>query len=504
MTPVQTSVVTSFFGTYDIRAVVGDTFNASVYRRLGRAYATWAKQKLSEQGQVFETPSVVIGYDARGTSPEFAEQLILGLNESGVSTLEIGLQPSPMVYFAETLAHQHGFVDPLGALVVTASHNPPEYNGCKFTFLKQTITSENLQEIKAIYADEVCSKTDRVFANEPTRRQWNPLEVYIDWAKGQFGQFKTAPKVVLDCGNGTAGVLAPQVFEALGAQVVPLFAEPDGSFPNHHPDPCVHKNLVLLQKAVVEHQADIGISFDGDSDRLGAVDSQGVIWPGDMILILYVRDLMSRDWAQAPKVVSEVKCSQFLFEEIETLGAIPVLSRTGHAFQKYTMKKEDAKLGGELSGHFFFRDEHWGFDDAIYGAMRLTALLDKARQQTPGLKSEALTATLPKSALSEEYRLYMKRESRPVVLEGVQRYAAEIASFAQLAKRSVETLDGIRVNLQGGFWLVRASTTEPCLTLRFEAPTLEQLKALESEVMGHLEGVIRQVEPDWVAGQGGH
>jgi phosphomannomutase len=480
---------------------VNETFNKPTYERLGTIFSAWLKARLPQ----VERPWVAVGWDARVHSPELADTLIQSLTAAGVSVIRVGLVPSPLVYYTERVAESFGLPAPQASLVVTASHNPGPYNGLKMTLHGMSISREQLLEIKALF-DAFSDEEAESAASSGEILNWDPIQPYLDWCRQQFNGFASRPKIVVDCGNGTAGVVAPHVMRALGCDVVTLFETPDGTFPNHHPDPCVHQNLQDLIVKVRETGAAFGVAFDGDTDRLGVVDDQGNIIPGDQLLMLYARDLMA-SWPtqqSAPAIVSEVKCSQHLFDEIARLGATPIMSPTGHAFIKQRMVAENAILGGELSGHLFFRDSHWGFDDAIYAALRLLAALESFRQKKPGAALSALTESLPYSCLSEERRVYLERDLRPQVLTDLHQQALAYASFAGLPVQSVDTLDGIRVNLSGGFWLVRLSNTEPCLTLRFEAPTPEALAQLESEVLACLSERILAVCPHWQPGQGGH
>lgn len=504
--PSATALSTACFCTYDIRAVVNDAFGAPTYDRLAKAFALWLRD--TKHLPVDQQPWVAVGWDARTHSPELAQVLINSLNAAGLQVLSLGLVPSPLVYFAEHYAklEEATIPQPAAAIVVTASHNPSPYNGAKFTFNGLSITKDDLLAIKAIFSrleTEVVPLP--VFGQDMGQVQhWDPIPAYRQWSAQQFGQFQTAPKVVVDSGNGTAGVVAPALFRQLGCQVISLFEEPDGRFPNHHPDPCAHKNLVDLQNAVLAHQADFGIAFDGDSDRLGVVDSKGRIITGDFLLMLYAQDLMSEPHAEPPIVVSEVKCSQHLFDQVNAMGAQALMAPTGHAYIKNKMKEVDALLGGELSGHVFFRDRHWGFDDAIYAALRLLQFLDKQRQKQPGLTLGDLTDQLPVSYLSEEKRIYLERDARPAVMQALSAATDPLAEYAGLPVVSLETLDGIRLNLQGGFWLVRISNTEPCFTVRAEASDPKTLQRLETTLLDQLYKLIQQQLPGWTPEQAGH
>lgn len=514
--PSITEPSTAFFCTYDLRAIVEtDVFDATTYSHLGKAFAYWLQT--ARGWALGHSPTIAVGFDARVHSKALTGAFITALTEVGVNVLRLGMVPSPLVYFSEYVdIESFGLPKPQASVVITASHNPAPYNGMKLCVNGLAMSKEELLDFKAIYVQVVTGQlTVPSFTKEDVLGHvtyWSPLEAYLNWTVQHFGRFRTRPKVVVDCGNATAGVIAPQVMEALGCDVVPLFAEPDGTFPNHHPDPCVHHNLRFLQAAVAEHQADLGVAFDGDSDRVGVVDSQGRVISGDMLLIFLVRDLLAHQTQEAsqtkPIVVSEVKCSQHLFDSIATLGATPVMAPTGHASIKKTMRELDAKLGGELSGHFFFRDTHFGFDDGIYAALRLIRFLDDARVQKPGTTMGQLFESLPQSFLSEELRLPVPMAERPAIMAALQAATQTLEAFAGLPKTSIETIDGIRFNVQGGFWLCRVSNTEPVLTLRWEAPSAEALSQIEVALKELLQTVIASVVPSFnlatAMASGGH
>lgn len=496
------------FCTYDIRAIVNDTFNEATYTRLGQAFALWLQRRW-QRGDVpapTAQPWIALGYDARVHSPQFSDVLTEALVKTGLNVLQVGMGPSPLVYFAEHYSQTEASLPTVNAaVVVTASHNPAPYNGAKFTCNGLSISADDLLEMKAIFEALTPEQLGQpVFGStQGTVQHWDPIPAYLAWSQAQFGTFKTAPTVVLDSGNGTAGVVAPQLLRLLGCKVVSLFEEPDGTFPNHHPDPCQHKNLQPLMQAVIAEKADLGVAFDGDSDRLGVIDAKGRIITGDFILLLYALDLLKTSHDTPPVVVSEVKCSQHLFDQINAHGGQAVMSPTGHAYIKNAMKQMDALLGGELSGHMFFRDKHWGFDDAIYAALRLVALLDEHRHTTdPTATLATLTEALPQSFLSEEGRVHLERDARETVLANLLTTVEGMSDFAGLPITSVATTDGIRLNLAGGFWLVRLSNTEPCLTLRAEATSPQQLAQVEAGLVDLLNQHIVQVLPQWTPEQG--
>jgi phosphomannomutase/phosphoglucomutase len=492
---------TDFFCTYDLRAIVTPgVFDETTYGLLGKAFAYWLQ---THKGwDINRMPTISVGYDARIHSKALTNAFIESLTEMGIHVIKLGMVPSPLVYFSEYYCLDNlGLPKPEACVVVTASHNPAPYNGMKLCVNGISMTKDELIAFKACFVKIALGEVVATpFGNDKIGHitYWSPLEAYTNWTKDHFGRFPTRPKVVVDCGNATAGVIAPQVMEALGCEVISLFAEPDGNFPNHHPDPCVHANLRFLQEAVLANQADMGVAFDGDSDRVGVVDAQGRIISGDMLLIFLTQDMLAHGTFETPPtVVSEVKCSQHLFDTVATLGAMPVLSPTGHAYIKQKMRDIDAKLGGELSGHFFFRDTHWGFDDGIYAALRLVRFLADARRVNPNATMATLYETLPTSFLSEELRLPVPVADRPAVMTALHNAVMNLPHFAELPVVSIETIDGIRFNVQGGFWLCRISNTEPVLTLRWEAPSAEHLMAIETALKNLLQTVISSVIDQW-------
>ncbi|MEM0951956.1 MAG: phosphomannomutase/phosphoglucomutase [Cyanobacteria bacterium P01_H01_bin.74] len=511
-TSKQTNNPLDFFGTYDVRGIVSETtFDEAQYTGLAIAFSMWLKQQLPVTES---SPWVVVGYDARVHSLRFFQCLTQQLQRCGVSVLDVGLVPSPLVYFAESYSAETellpGLPELSAGLVVTASHNPGNYNGLKFTFNKKTINKEQLNAIKAIYqtvmtplrdenvVDSPLADSPPVFDAKAAYKTWNAIEAYRNWTLRQFGPFKTCPKIVVDCGNGSGGVIVPQLLTDAGCEVISLYEEPDGTFPNHHPDPCIHENLESLIEAVIANQADFGVAFDGDADRLGVVDSLGRIVPGDMLLLLYAKDLLSRTTtnSEKPVIVSEVKCSKHLFSGIEEAGGIALMNPTGHAFIKERMLKEGAVLGGELSGHLFFRDKHWGFDDAAYAMMRLVSLLEKTRMTQPGCKLDTLVSALPQSVLSEEKRIAVDRSNRESILSELLQSVQSLEKFAGYPIHSVLTTDGIRVNFEDGFWLVRTSNTEPCFTIRAEASSALKLETIENQLLTQLGNMIERVQEE--------
>jgi phosphomannomutase / phosphoglucomutase len=489
----------SIFGKYDIRAILSPTFNASTYHQLGSAYARW----LLQQPGVSPLCWVAVGQDVRLSSPECTLALIKGLNEQGINTVDLGMVPSPFTYFAEcyssdTPIHPEVTQPLVGSLMVTASHNPPEYNGLKMTFAQLPLLPDPIQAVRQLFEAPVAPLPP---AQQGKKCEWTMLPTYQTWLQQTEGLFAKPLTIVVDCANAAMAPYAPKVLADLGMNVIPLYDTPDGRFPNHHPDPCVPENLALLQKAVLQHQADLGVSYDGDGDRLGIVDSTGRIIPGDMLTLLLFWGLMDERAAanaslsgqsEPVTIVSEVKCSRHLFDAIKAKGAKVTLSMTGHSFMKRTVRTAHALLAGELSGHIVFRDRHWGFDDALYNTVRLLKYILAYQQANPGQNFTNWCDTLPKTALSPERRVPCTPAQRDAVLERIKQEVTETHRFLDETVEAVETLDGVRVDLAEGFCLVRGSNTEPCLTLRSEAADESTLAKRDQALMAYVKAIIEK------------
>jgi len=442
------------FREYDIRGIVGSDLDDAAVEVLGRAMGTY----FLGRGQ----NDVAVGRDVRLSSPGFAQALIRGLVSTGCGVADLGVVPTPLLYFAVFhLKRQAG-------VMITGSHNPPEHNGFKMMSGTETLYGQTIQGLYEIVRRGVF----------PTGQgKVTPLDVvptYLDYVAGNV-KFARPVKVVLDAGNGTGGVVAVPLFKRLGAEVVELFCEPDGRFPNHHPDPTLPEAMEKLVAKVHETKAELGIAYDGDADRIGVVDDSGrIIW-GDQLLVLFARDILpSRPGAA---VISEVKASKVLYDEIARLGGKPVMWRTGHSLIKKKIKEENAPLAGEMSGHIFFNDRWFGFDDAIYASARLVEIL--ARSKTP---LSATMAGLPKTFVTPEIRIYASDEIKFKIVDEVRRRLA--------ARYPVIDIDGVRAVFPKGWGLVRASNTQAVIVLRFEADTEADLAAIQKEVRGVLQEVI--------------
>lgn len=439
------------FREYDIRGVVGRDLTPEVVRLLGRGYAAYLRRQGGRR--------VSLGFDARPSSLEFRDAIAQGMVESGLDVVDIGMVPTPVLYFS--LFHLE--VD--GGVMITGSHNPPEFNGFKLGVGKTTIYGAQIQEVR-----QIIERGDFVEGTGSLARA-EVLPAYLQAVKERVGPFARRLKVVVDAGNGTGGLTGPRLLRDLGADVVELYCEVDGTFPHHHPDPTVPAYLQDLIATVRRERADVGVAYDGDADRLGVVDEEGdIIW-GDQLLILFGREILARQ--PGATIIFEVKCSQALPEEIAKAGGRPLMWKTGHSLIKNKMKEEGAPLAGEMSGHLFFADEYFGYDDAVYASCRLVRLLARSPKSL-----HALLADVPKYHSTPEMRLDCPDEEK-------FRVVAEVAAHFRERYETIE-VDGVRVLFGDGWGLVRASNTQPVLVVRFEARTPERLKAIQGEVFAKL------------------
>jgi phosphomannomutase/phosphoglucomutase len=447
------------FREYDIRGIVGEDLTPETVEQLGKGIGTYFRRKGKKD--------VALGGDCRLSTPEFAEILAKGLLSTGCSVTHLGTIPTPLLYFTM-------YTKPNDAgVMITGSHNPPEFNGFKMMVGKETLFGETIQEIFALIKN-------RDFIQEPpgetTRINIGPE--YHNWVVDNIS-LSSKLKVVVDAGNGTGGEVAVPIFRDLGCEVFPLYCEMDGNFPNHHPDPTLPEALEDLIKKVAELEADLGIAYDGDSDRIGVIDDKGKIIWGDMLMVLLARDILPKNPGAA--VISEVKASKLLYEEIEKLGGRPIMWKTGHSLMKKKIKEEKALLAGEMSGHIFFADRFFGFDDAIYSSARVLEILSRTEK-----KLSELLGDLPKTFVTPEIRVYASDEVKFKIVDRVKNVLS--------AKHPVIDIDGVRAIYPTGWALVRASNTQGALVLRFEADSEDDLAAIREEVEKTLESVIKNLE----------
>lgn len=446
----------SIFREYDIRGIAGKDLSAAFAEKLGQTYATWALKKSGKKELTFS-----VGRDCRLTSDEYAEALINGLRKAGINVIRIGVCPSPLTYFSVF----HYNLD--GAVMITGSHNPAEYNGFKICYGKDTLHGSQIQELKQVYLEGqlVTGQMGRIEDREI-------IGPYIDNVAGIIKPKKKL-KVVLDAGNGTASTVAPPLFKKLGAEVIPLYCELDGRFPNHHPDPTVPKNLAKLVEEVKKQKADFGVGYDGDSDRIGAVDETGRVIYGDELMVIFSREVLKTN--PGATIISEVKSSHRLYQDIAAHGGNPLMWKTGHSLIKSKMKETGAKLAGEMSGHIFFGDRWFGFDDAIYASARLYEIVGH------GSTLSHLFADLPKVVNTPEIRIDCEEDKKFKLIE----VAAELLKDP---KGKSTTIDGLRVDYADRWGLLRASNTQPVIVMRFEAQNEVGL----NEIRGRFESALQQ------------
>ncbi len=475
------SVPEHIFREYDIRGVYGKDLTDEVAEAIGRAYAAYVR----EEGLLKDPITVSIARDVRLSSDSLRDALVRGLTESGVNCADIGVCPTPLQYFSmQTLTVNGGFM-------ITGSHNPPEYNGFKISIGKETIHGK---EIKALGRTLRRVLKEPVAEGAPTgeARSVEIIPSYIEYVKGLFSLPSTERpiRVVIDCGNGTAGPVAVPLLRDLGCEVEDIFCLPDGNFPNHHPDPTVPENLADLIETVRAKKADMGIAYDGDADRIGVVDERGgIIW-GDKLMVIFARDILES--TPGATIVGEVKCSQVLYDEIEKAGGRAVMWKTGHSLIKSRMKELGAAMAGEMSGHIFFADRYFGYDDAVYASCRLVEILAKKRAADPGATLSGLLAGLPSTTVTPEIRIECADEKKFKVIEKLAgALESGTGKGAALEIRDIITIDGLRMNFDGGWALVRASNTQPVLVMRFEATSEELLEKAKTFVKEKLE----EVEP---------
>jgi phosphomannomutase/phosphoglucomutase len=441
----------TIFREYDIRGKVPRELNPETVHLLGLSLGTYYHQKGIKK--------ISLGRDCRLSSPSLREALVNGLVESGMNIVDIGMVPTPLLYFS--LFH----LEVGGGIQITGSHNPPEFNGFKVCQGKATIYGREIQMVREI------AESGRYARGRGEIQEETVMAPYITRVLAGIQAGPIRRRVVVDAGNGVGGLVAPQLYENLGMEVQKLFCEPDGRFPHHHPDPTIPENLSQLMNALVETSADVGIAFDGDADRIGVVGRKGEIIWGDQLLIVFSRDLLKVH--PGAKIIGEVKCSQVLYDDIAKRGGKPIMWKAGHSLIKGKMKEEGALLAGEMSGHLFFADRYFGYDDAIYAGARLLEILSRDRKSVADLLSG-----IPAMVNTPEIRVDCPEEKKFQVV------AILAEEFRK--KYPVIDVDGARVLFDGGWGLIRASNTQPVLVLRFEARDKKRLDEIREIFMDRL------------------
>ncbi len=450
-------VAAEIFRAYDIRGVVGETLTTDAVYRIGRAFATLARG----QGQ----RRVAVGGDGRATTPALREALLRGLKDSGADAIDVGILPTPLLYYATHM------LETGTGIMITGSHNPPEYNGLKMMVGGVTLAEDAIDRLRRrIEAGDFAGGQGGATTDDGI------IDHYIDRVASDV----TLPgrlRVAADCGNGVAGLVAPKLLERLGCDVIPLYAQVDGSFPNHHPDPAEPANLADLIDAVQRHEADLGVAFDGDGDRLGVVTNTGeIVWP-DRTMMLFGRDIARRH--PGARIVFDVKCSRHLPELVRESGGEPVMCRTGHSHIKAAIRAQGALFGGEFSGHLCFAERWFGFDDALYSAARLVEILAAQPRS-----AQDVFAEFPSAVTTPEIKVPTTERAKFAIVD-------RLANSADFGDGTVTRIDGIRVDYADGWGLVRPSNTSPMLTLRFEADNSAALAAIRQR----FDAALRAVDP---------
>jgi len=451
----------AIFREYDIRGIAGTDLSPEFAYQLGLAYAEYTRPKSVKR--------VSVGKDCRLSSDAYADALVRGLSDKGLDVVRLGVCPTPLTYFS---VFELGLD---GGIMVTGSHNPGDYNGFKIGVGKATLHGEEIQLLRALL-----SRGQLVAPKIPPGRvtEQEIIKRYQSYLVKHARPLRPL-KIVIDAGNGTAATVAPDLFRSLGAKVSELYCTLDGRFPNHHPDPTVPANLKDLVSLVLREKADFGVAFDGDSDRIGLVDEQGRIIFGDEMMVLFARDVL-HDFPGAT-VISEVKSSHRLYQDIAKRGGTPLMWKTGHSLIKSKMKETGAKLAGEMSGHIFFADRYFGFDDAIYAALRVFEIVSAANSPL-----SSLLADLPPSFTTPEIRVDCREDLK---------FALVARTKARLIDRKIDfnDIDGVRAEFGDGWGLVRASNTQPVIVMRFEAPSQRRLQEIRAIVEGELAGAASDV-----------
>ena len=445
MKPTMTQLPAEIFKAYDIRGIVDKSLTADVVRQIGHALGSLAV----EQGQ----QAIAVGRDGRLSGPELAGALMDGICAAGCDAIDVGCVPTPVTYFA---AYELGCNS---CVSVTGSHNPPDYNGLKMVIGGTTLALQAIQDLKQR------AETGNLKHGKGERRSADVIGAYVEKIVSDV-KLARPLKIVMDCGNGVAGAVAPELFKRLGCEIIPLYCEVDGNFPNHHPDPSKPENLADVIKALKETDAEIGIAFDGDGDRLGVVTKDGEIIYPDRQLMLFAADVLSR--VPGGQIIYDVKCTRLLAPWIRQHGGVPLMWNTGHALVKAKLKETGAPLAGEMSGHTFFKERWYGFDDGLYTGARLLEILSRA------VDGNALLKNLPNAPSTPELNIKMV-EGEPFALIEKLKNAGDFPGATEII-----TIDGVRVEYPDGFGLARPSNTTPVVVLRFEADNAAALERIQA------------------------
>ena len=438
------------FRQYDIRGIVGEDLDPEVTEAVGRAFGSRVRRDANSS-----SPTVAVGCDNRTTSPALAEGLISGIRSAGVDVFDVGTVPTPVLYWSEVKLGTDAGVQ------ITGSHNPPEWNGIKMTYGGSSLYGDAIQDL--LHSIQASNFTSGSGGYE----RLTVLDRYVDDIAARFS-LDQPMRVAVDCGNGTGSILAVRLLEAIGVEVTPLFCESDPTFPNHHPDPTVDENLIDLIRTIESGNHDLGVAFDGDADRIGAIDDQGKIIRGDIILLLFGLDLLKKR-GPGQKLIFDVKCSQVLPELFKEAGGEPIMWQTGHSLIKKKMRETGALLAGELSGHIMIADDYLGFDDALYNACRLIEIISHS-----GRTLSEMISDFPEYSSTPEIRIDVTEDQKWAVVSEAEAYFKE--------KYDVIGVDGVRILFGDGWALLRASNTQPAIVARFEARSESRLLEIRTEI----------------------
>ena len=441
----------NIFREYDIRGIADTDLTDEYVGNIASAFATYSNK--------FNVKKICVGRDCRLSSERIFNALTDKLIDYGISIIDIGVVTTPVLYFSLFT------MDVDGGIMITASHNPSDYNGFKASIGKNVLSSDEIQELKILIR-----KKDYIIPSlKGSMERVHMIDDYIDDLNKKITISKKI-RVGIDCANTPIGLFVKKVFTKLGCESHILFEEPDGNFPNHHPDPSIESNLSFLKDLVLEKKLDIGIAFDGDGDRLGVVDNEGNFISSDIILLILAKSILLSN--PKAKIIGEVKCTKVLFDEIQKSGGIPIMWKPGHSKIKEKIKEENALLAGELSGHIFFKDKHYGYDDALYAALRLIEIISASNKKLSDFLSE-----IPSVITTPEFRIEFEEDKKFIAVEKI------IKEFqSDLRDYKISEIDGMRLENECGWALIRASNTQPALTMRFESNTLENLNILQEYV----------------------
>ncbi len=445
------------FREYDIRGIVDKDLNEDVLERIGKAFGTYVKESGAKV--------VSIGRDCRLSSPDYAKAMTRGINSTGIDVIDIGMVSTPMLYFS--LFN----LDVQGGVMITASHNPGEYNGIKLCRGRDSVFGAQIQKIREI------AEAGEFAAGSGVSSETDIAGLYVKFLKENI-KIKPGIRAAVDYGNGMVGSIGPRVFREFGSDVTELYVTPDGNFPNHHPDPTVEENLAKLIETVRSGKFEIGIGFDGDGDRIGVVDERGNIVWGDMLVLVFARDVLSRK--PGARIIGDVKCSNRLFSGINAAGGEAIMWKTGHSLIKDKMKEEKAALAGEMSGHIFFADKFFGYDDALYASLRILEIISDT-----GKSMSELLEGIPPAISTPEIRVDCPEAIKFRLVDKVKERLAK-------SHRTID-IDGVRIEFPDGWGLIRASNTQPALVLRFEAQSEKRLGEIRSLIEGELRAAMAEL-----------